>query len=455
MTITLYDSLTHKKKDIQDLLIDGKISLYGCGVTVYDHCHIGHGRVFVVYDSIIRYLKACSLDVISARNITDIDDKIIKKALDSQKDFTQVTKQFTESMHQDIKALGCLEVDHEPRATDHIQSMIVLIEKLIEKGYAYVLDSEVFFHVEKFEDYGKLSGQKLKELNFGHRIEARNQKKHPADFTLWKPAKEGEPSWSSPWSQGRPGWHIECSAMIEALFKQTLSIHLGGADLKFPHHENEIAQSECCYNRPLAALWLHIGFVQVKNEQENQNEKMSKSLGNFVTLKDILSHYCANTCRLFYLTTHYRQPLVYSRDNFEHAKNSYQTLYQALSHIQIVDHAEQEEIFQDLLSSLSDDLNYPKALAHIYQLLKKFKNLEDNLSQMSAIKRFCEQVLGLTFDVKAQETISEDIYDLAKQREQYRSEKKWAQADHVRQKLAGQGWEVVDTKDGFELKKLK
>lgn len=451
MTLSLYDSLLQEKIPVESLASQNNITIYGCGVTVYDDCHIGHGRVFLVYDTLIRALRQSGYTVESARNITDIDDKIIARAKQLSISCQELTQRYSRSMHDDIARLNCLDVSKEPKATSHIKQMIEIIEKLIDKGHAYVAGREVFFAIESHQDYGRLSGQKLEKLDHGSRVENRDEKKHPGDFTLWKPSKEDEPSWDSPWGPGRPGWHIECSAMIEHLFESTISIHLGGADLKFPHHENEIAQSECCFKRPLAKLWLHIGFVQVKSE------KMSKSLGNFVTLKEVLKDHSANAIRLFYLMTHYRQPLSFSIESLEQAQSTYESLYQALRFVDADQtHQPCPNVIGALHQSLDDDLNIPQLMATIFSYLKKLKNLSalQKTTTALAVKKYCEDVLGLVFDYSKLEAQAPDqVYALAEQRAAHRLDKQWQEADRCRELIEEHGWLIVDTAAGFKLSK--
>lgn len=456
MTIKLFDSLKNTKVAIEDLFDKDDVKVYGCGVTVYDHCHIGHGRVFVFYDSLVRALTQFGYKVRAARNITDIDDKIIKKALEADQSCEEITSLYTQSMHDDIKALNCHEVAFEPKATDCINDMIEMIKSLIDKQHAYATDKgEVLFSISSFSDYGSLSGQKLDELNHGARVESDTKKKDKGDFTLWKPSKNDEPSWSSPWGKGRPGWHIECSAMIDKLFKSSIDIHLGGADLKFPHHENEIAQSECCFNRPLSKLWMHIGFVQVKEE------KMSKSLGNFVTLKDLLGRYCSNTVRLFYLMTHYRQPLAFTDQVIKTAYNTYESLKKSLSFLKDTSPEVKEQVLNrpstlNLEQHLYDDLNYPELLTQIFAHLKILRTLpgDEKISLGIEIQDFMENVMGLTFNYDEVDLdMPLKVQELAESRWNFKLKKEWSEADRCRKAIDDMGWQVLDKTDGFELKK--
>ncbi len=301
--LTIYNSLTHQK-EVFTPLTPNKIRMYVCGMTVYDYCHVGHARVMVVFDMITRYLRAIGYDVTYVRNITDIDDKIIQRAIENQEDMNQLTARFIQAMHEDADALGVMRPDHEPRATESITEIIEIIQQLFNNGYAYQADnSDVYYAVNKFKDYGKLSGKKIDELRAGERVEVEQAKQDPLDFVLWKAAKPQEPAWDSPWGKGRPGWHIECSAMSTHCLGNHFDIHGGGQDLQFPHHENEIAQSEGATGEPFVNYWIHNGFVRVNEE------KMSKSLGNFFTVREVLKAYVeslsAGSVALFYS----RQPL--------------------------------------------------------------------------------------------------------------------------------------------------
>ena len=458
MTIRLFDSLTNTKVDVKDLLEGKDVKIYGCGVTVYDHCHIGHGRVFVFYDSLVRALNKFGYNVLAARNITDIDDKIIQKAINSQRSYDEITTLYTQSMRDDVKSLNCHDVSFEPKATECIESMIQMIQKLIDKNHAYVTDDgEVLFSIQTFSSYGQLSGQKLDELNHGSRIKTDTKKKEKGDFTLWKPSKKNEPFWDSPWGRGRPGWHIECSAMIDKIFKSSIDIHLGGADLKFPHHENEIAQSQCCFDRPLSKLWMHIGFVQVKEE------KMSKSLGNFVTLKDLLSTYCSNTVRLFYLMTHYRQPLAYSEQVIKTASHTYESIKRSLIFLKDIPFEKRVEVLKkpsrlSLEQYLFDDLNYPELLSQIFVQLKIMRDLpeQQKIDLGIEIQDFIEKVMGLTFNYDVSEIdIPDKVRELAEKRWELKSKKDWSGADRLRRMLNDLGWKVLDKSDNYQLKKDK
>ena len=322
--LQIHNTITRQKEDFVPIT-PGKIGMYVCGVTVYDLCHIGHARTFVNFDMIVRYLRYCGYDVKYVRNITDIDDKIIKRAQEKGVSAKDLAEHFIQEMYEDFDKLNIKRPDLEPRATDNIDAIISLVQRLIDKGHAYVASNgDVMFAIDSFKNYGRLSGQKLEELNAGARIEVEKAKHNPFDFVLWKQSKPGEPAWESPWGMGRPGWHIECSAMNSKYLGETFDIHGGGSDLIFPHHENEIAQSCCAFDSKYVNYWMHSGMVMI------DHEKMSKSLNNFFTIREVLEHYDAETIRFFLLSAQYRSPLNYTQDNLNKAKASLERLYTAL-----------------------------------------------------------------------------------------------------------------------------
>ena len=322
--LEIYNSLTHKKEKFEPL-VPGKVGMYVCGVTIYDLCHIGHGRTFVCFDAIVRYLRYSGYEVKYVRNITDVDDKIIKRANENKESCENLTNRLTAEMYKDFDALGIKRPDIEPRATAHIGDIIHLVETLIENGNAYVADNgDVMFSIDSFPEYGRLSGQRLEDLKAGIRVDIEAAKRNPYDFVLWKMSKPGEPMWDSPWGPGRPGWHIECSAMNSHYLGKVFDIHGGGSDLMFPHHENEIAQSCCAWHTDYVKYWLHSGMVMINKE------KMSKSLGNFFTIRDLLEKYDGETLRYFLLSAQYRGQLNYSVDNIEQSRAALQRLYTAL-----------------------------------------------------------------------------------------------------------------------------
>lgn len=354
--LLIKNTLTGQKECFEPIR-KGKVSMYVCGMTVYDYCHIGHARVLIVFDMVNRYLRHIYGDknVTYVRNITDIDDKIIARAIENGEDIQSLTNRFIRAMHEDANELGVRPPDIEPRATKHMDNIKDMIQKLIDKGLAYTSDNgDVYYEIQKFEKYGKLSGKNIDELRAGSRIEVNNSKRSPLDFVLWKKATVNEPSWESNWGPGRPGWHIECSAMSHHCLGEKFDIHGGGLDLQFPHHENEIAQSEGCFGHKHVNYWMHNGFIRV------DNEKMSKSLGNFFIIRDVLKEYDAETIRFFILSSHYTSPLNYSTDNLDIASNSVRSLYQSLSNLKVtpeVDININDEYKEMFFGAMNDDFN--------------------------------------------------------------------------------------------------
>lgn len=450
----LFNSLTRRKERFVPLQ-EGVVKMYICGVTVYDYCHIGHARVMVVFDTIARHFRAQGYDLTYVRNITDIDDKIIKRAQERNEDIATLTEFYTQAMHEDERALLCLAPDKEPRATECIDGMIALIADLLEKGFAYVAkNGDVYFAIERFPAYGKLANQKISDLRAGERIEINTAKKDPLDFVLWKAAKDGEPSWPSPWSKGRPGWHIECSVMSEACLGKEFDIHGGGMDLKFPHHECEIAQSEAHLGKQHVRYWLHNGFVQVNNE------KMSKSLGNFFTIRDVLNTYDGEVIRFFILSSHYRGPLNYGDALLDEARNGLKRLYTALQDTE----REQGELLPEYIlafdQAMNDDFNTPKALAVLFELARLA-----NKSDVSQRKDYCRtlrtlgQRLGLlqreanVFLQQGAQDNAGEIEALIEERAQAKSVRDFAKADAIRERLKSMGIELEDGADGTRWKR--
>ncbi|MFZ9034498.1 MAG: cysteine--tRNA ligase [Francisellaceae bacterium] len=440
----LYNSLSGKKELFQPLE-DNKIKLYVCGVTVYDDCHIGHARTFVAFDNIARYFRYKGYALTYVRNITDIDDKIIKRANEDGISTAELVKRTIASMYADYDRLNMLRPDFEPRATQTIDPMIAMIKSLIDKGYAYVTAcGDVYYRVEKFSDYGRLSKQDLHALRHGERVEVAKDKESALDFVLWKAAKAHEPSWSSPWGDGRPGWHIECSAMSKAILGDTFDIHAGGSDLKFPHHENEIAQSEAANGCQFARYWLHSGMVQVNKE------KMSKSLGNFFTIKEVLSKYQPEVVRYFLLSGHYRSELNYAKDNLDQAKAALDRLYTAIRGIKEIhelpqDHREYIEAFE---KAMDNDFNVPEALPVLFSVAKQINRyregaLETAGKYMHLLLKLAD-VLGLLnenadayFAAAITSDLSSDaIEGLIAERSEAKKNKDYAKADAIREQLA-------------------
>lgn len=444
--LKIYNSL-HNRKQYFIPLEANKIRMYVCGMTVYDYCHLGHARVMVVFDMVYRYLKAAGYAVTYVRNITDIDDKIIKRANENAEPFTALTQRFIDAMHEDEQALGILSPTHEPRATENIQEMLTMISSLIEKGYAYVgSNRDVYYDVSKFDGYGKLSGRKLEDLRAGERIAVDEIKDDPLDFVLWKAAKEGEPAWKSPWGLGRPGWHIECSAMSSTLLGTHFDIHGGGHDLQFPHHENEIAQSEACNGHQYVNYWMHNGFIRINDE------KMSKSLNNFFTIRDVLKKYKAEEIRYFMLNSHYRSPLNYSTEQLDNARASLTRLYTALRDLSAAEAPLNSEAEQRFRTVMNDDFNTPEAIAILFELAREINRLrteqnETVAAETGALLKKLAGVLGLLAQdaegwLKGETTGSLDtaaIETLIQARLTARTNKNWAESDRIRDELKAQG----------------
>ena len=429
--------------------------MYVCGITVYDHCHLGHARSMVSFDVIVRYLRSQGYDVTFVRNITDIDDKIIARANERGIPIEELTAHYIAAMHEDMKALNILPPDYEPRATEHIATIIRLIERLLAKGNAYVSDNgDVCYQVDSFADYGKLSHKDLDGLMSGARIEVVKEKRSPLDFVLWKKAKTGEPSWPSPWGEGRPGWHIECSAMAMEELGEQFDIHGGGLDLQFPHHENEIAQSEAATCKPFANYWMHVGMLQVNNE------KMSKSLGNFFTIADVLNEHHPEVVRYFLLSSHYRSPLNYSEENLVNAKKALTRLYQTMKDVSILSNGELDEHWiAEFNKAMNDDFNTPVALSVLFQLSHEVnKNASPVLA--TTLKHLAEVMGLLQSDASEflQAGLADDdkaiIEQLITQRLQARADRNWERADQIRAELLEQGIELEDGPKGTTWRKL-
>ena len=453
--LKLYNSLSRRKETFVPIE-PGKVRMYVCGMTVYDYCHLGHARVMVVFDVLARYLRKKGFEVTYVRNITDIDDKIIQRAQELHVPFQELTERFIAAMHEDEQSLGCLPPDEEPRATQSISSITQMIQRLLDQGYAYLGDNgDVYYAVAKFREYGKLSGKKPEELRAGARVEVNESKRDPLDFVLWKHAKPGEPAWDSPWGPGRPGWHIECSAMSTRCLGAHFDIHGGGADLQFPHHENEIAQSEGATGEPFVNYWIHAGFVRV------DKEKMSKSLGNFFTIREILKQFPGEVVRFFILTSHYRSPLDYSNESLEQATAGLTRLYTALRGLpQAKPGGTESHWRQRFREAMDDDLNTPEALAVLFDLAKEINRLrsEDlpSAARLGGQLTSLGNVLGLlTQDTEAflkggmeNNLSAQEIERLIEARNQARRQRDWATADNIRDELKSQGITLEDTPQG-------
>jgi cysteinyl-tRNA synthetase len=455
--LKIYNSLNNRK-EVFEPIIPGQVRMYVCGMTVYDYCHIGHARVLVVFDVVYRYLKYLGYQVTYVRNITDIEDKIINRAIENGEAYGQLTERFIRAMHEDADALGVLRPDVEPRATETIDEMLEMIEALQQKDYAYQADNgDVYFAVAKFADYGRLSGKKISELRAGERVEVDTGKRDPLDFVLWKSAKPGEPSWPSRFGDGRPGWHIECSAMSRSLFGNHFDIHGGGQDLQFPHHENEIAQSECCNGEKFVNYWMHNGFVRVNEE------KMSKSLGNFFILRDVLDSYRAEEIRYFIVSSHYRSQLNYSEDQLDNARAALQRLYAALQDTDRGEIPEGSDYQQRFEQALNDDFNTANAVAVLFDLARELNRAkseqQETQHQLASLLRYLGGVLGL-LQADAGEYLKSQaggqgnglsdsaIDELIAARLQARAEKDWSKADRIRDELVEAGIIIEDGSDG-------
>lgn len=431
--------------------------MYVCGITVYDYCHLGHARMLVVFDAIYRYLKASGYDVTYIRNITDIDDKIIKRAFENSESIQELTERFIKAMHEDTDALLNERPTAEPKATENIGPIIGMITTLVKKGNAYQADNgDVYYAVDTFAEYGKLSGKRREDLLAGARVEVDEHKRNPLDFVLWKTAKADEPAWSSPWGDGRPGWHIECSAMSTSMLGEHFDIHGGGQDLQFPHHENEIAQSEACTGHQYVNYWIHNGFVRV------DEEKMSKSLGNFFTVRDILKYYGAEEIRFFILNSHYRSPLNYADEQLDNARAALTRLYTALRDI---DHTAADgygESFRTRFhQAMSDDFNTPEAMAVLFDLAREINRLREadqaGAARAAGLLRELGGILGLMqADAEhflrrsgSRDGLSEaEIEALIAQRSRARADKEWAESDRIRNLLKEQGVLLEDSASG-------
>lgn len=454
----LYNSLSKQKEQFVPIT-DNKVLMYVCGITVYDDCHIGHARTAIAFDILYRFLMFSDYQVTYVRNITDIDDKIIQRAHEKKIDIGELTSEYIKKMHADYEALGLLKPIIEPKATETIDGMIQMIEALIQDKFAYVADSgDVLFDTQQYKKYGELGHQNLEALYLGARVSQDKTKKNPTDFVLWKQAKAGEPAWDAPWGKGRPGWHIECSAMIHQHLGKTIDIHGGGNDLKFPHHENERAQSECFNKQLFVKYWMHVGFVQVNNE------KMSKSLNNFFTIKDILKENQAECLRYFLLATHYRNPVNYHDNSLLQAKESLSKLYLAIRNVSLTSAASSSsDYMKEFKQAMDDDLNTPLALTVLFKVahaLNKVKTRDDQMAsrlareliQMGEVLGILQQEPEIFLKEKSSSQSvlidSAEINDLIQQREQARLNKDWKKADKIRSQLDEKNILLEDTPEG-------
>lgn len=457
----VFNTLTRQKEELKTIE-EGMVKIYACGPTVYNFIHIGNARPLCVFDVLRRFLEYIGYDVRFVQNFTDIDDKIIKRANEENLTYKEVSEKYIEEFWKDVKGMNIREATVHPKATENIDEIINIVSDLIDKGFAYEVNGDVYFSPKKFDEYGKLSHQPLEDLEAGARIMIGEVKKEPMDFALWKSAKPGEPYWESPWGHGRPGWHIECSAMVRRYLGNTIDIHCGGQDLIFPHHENEIAQSECCNGAPFANYWMHNGYINV------DNVKMSKSLGNFFTVRDVAEAYGYEPIRYLMISSHYRSPINYSTDVIEQCKASLTRLYTCRDNLDFalsnaVDGDVSEEITamlekrrEQFIAALSDDLNTADAISAVFELVR---DINSKVITDAPVKGNCEasaklfdelcDVLGLVYDRK-KEDLDSEVEALIAQRTEARKSKNWAEADRIRDELKAMGIVLEDTAQGVK-----
>ncbi|MFS1514698.1 cysteine--tRNA ligase [Chengkuizengella sp. SCS-71B] len=461
MALKVFNTLTRKKEEFQSIE-PGKVKMYVCGPTVYGYIHIGNARPLIFFDVVRKYLETLKYNVEYIVNFTDVDDKIIKKANETNKSVSEVAEQFIEAYLEDSKNLGVKPATGYPRVTENMQEIIEFIATLVEDGYAYANDGDVFYRTNKFEEYGKLSHQKIEDLQYGKRIEVDERKENPQDFVLWKKAKPGEVFWESPWGDGRPGWHIECSAMASKFLGKTMDIHGGGQDLQFPHHECEIAQSEIVNDAPLANYWLHNGYVNINNE------KMSKSLGNGINVTELLSRYSAEVIRYFILSTHYSNPLNFSEEIMEQSKQSLDRIQNCISNLDyrlenttadnnVEQNLDQKIklIIENFHGRMQDDFNTADAITSMFDLvsetnqyLKQKEVIHSSLQRLKSAFNEMNTVLGLVAE-KNNEMLDEEVENLIQERMEARKNKNWARADEIRDLLQQQGILLEDTPQGM------
>ena len=456
----IFNTLTRTKQELKTIE-PGVLKVYACGPTVYNFIHIGNARPLCVFDVLRRYMEYRGYDVKFVQNFTDIDDKIIRRANEEGLTYKEVSEKYIEEFWKDAKGMNVREATVHPKATENIDEIINIISTLIEKGYAYAVDGDVYFSPKKFDEYGKLSHQPLEELEAGARINVEEIKREPMDFALWKGAKPGEPYWESPWGHGRPGWHIECSAMVRRYLGTTIDIHCGGQDLTFPHHENEIAQSECCNGASFANYWMHNGYINV------DNVKMSKSLGNFFTVRDVADKYGYEPVRYFLISSHYRSPINYNTEIIEQCKASLERLYTCRNNLDFaLENAADGELdnefndkvhgrIQQFITAMDDDMNTADAIAAVFELVRDINTViaagASKATLELAAKAFDEltDVLGIVYN-RSKASLDDEVEELIAQRAQARKDKNWALADEIRDKIKAMGIVLEDTPQGVK-----
>jgi cysteinyl-tRNA synthetase len=442
MSLKLYNTLTRKKENFKPIK-KNSVRMYVCGPTVNDVPHLGHARQQITFDILRKYLKFYGFEVKFVSNITDIDDKIIKKSNELKEDIKKLTERNLKAHLEDYGKIGVDKPDVQPRATEYVSEMINLVKRLEQKDYTYVIKNDgVYFDISKFKNYGKLSHQKVEDLISGKRVNVKEEKKHQEDFVLWKFSKPGEPSWDSPWGKGRPGWHIECSAMSEKLLGLPFDIHGGGQDLIFPHHEDEIAQSEAATGKKFVNYWVHNGMVNV------DNVKMSKSLGNFKTIRDLLKDYDGRVIRYFVISSHYRKPVDFSKQTLDDAKKSYERLKNIISDLK-EDKEVNTKYLKEFRDAMDDDLNTPEALAVLWKLIRD-KDAKGKIGTIKEIEKTFE--LDLLKNEKIE--IPSEVKKFIKEREEMRKKKNWEEADNLRRRIEKAGYSIDDTGEGTRVKKI-
>ena len=458
----IFNSMTGKKEELNPL-IPGQFNIYACGPTVYNYFHIGNARPFIVFDTLRRYLEYRGYKVNFVQNFTDVDDKMIRVAAEEGITVKELGDRYIGEYFKDAEALNIRPATVHPKATEHIGDIIALVKKLVDTGHAYELHGDVYFDTQSFPGYGRLSGQDLSELEMGARIDINEEKKNPMDFALWKAKKEGEIAWPSPWGEGRPGWHIECSAMSMKYLGDTLDIHGGGQDLKFPHHENEIAQSEAATGKPFANYWMHNGYINI------DNRKMSKSAGNFFTVRDILKEFRGPAVRLFMLSAHYRNPINFSRELLTQSETAYDRILNCRENLKfIMEHPKDEAVeiapviaaaSEKFNAAMDDDLNPADAIGGIFEYIKEINTLfesggraEDAKAALTELDTLMD-VLGILSD-ETGGAVPEDVREMAEKRQEARAKKNWAEADRLRDEVRTRGYELKDTPDGVKINKI-